>query len=60
MAQSSRAMLGHLTSISERKRSPDILLKRWLKNQKLIAKKSDENAPLSVSYSSTIIKNNPN
>ncbi|CAF4557653.1 unnamed protein product [Rotaria socialis] len=43
-----RGMRGRLTSIHERKRSPDILLKRWLKNQKLIVKKSEEALPLTA------------
>lgn len=46
---SSRAVLHHLASIVERRRSPDLLLKRWKKGQKLIGKKLDEAFPLSVS-----------
>ncbi|CAF1205654.1 unnamed protein product [Rotaria sordida] len=41
-----RATIGRLTSIMERRRSPDALLKRWVKNQKMIVKDSDEPLPL--------------
>ncbi|CAF1271412.1 unnamed protein product [Rotaria sp. Silwood1] len=41
-----RATLGHLSSIIERRRSPDVLLKRWMRNQKIVVKNSEEPLPL--------------
>jgi hypothetical protein len=44
-----RAFSRPLTSIMERQRSPDVLLKKWIKNQKITAKNPEESIPLSVS-----------
>ena len=44
-----RALERRLTSIMERQRSPDVLLKKWIKNQKITAKNPEESVPLSVS-----------
>lgn len=44
-----RAFPRRLTSIMERQRSPDALLKKWIKNQKITAKNPEESVPLSVS-----------
>ncbi len=44
-----RRISGRLSSIVERKRSPDILLKKWIKNQKIRAQHPNEPLPLSVS-----------
>ncbi|CAF2706077.1 unnamed protein product [Rotaria sp. Silwood2] len=41
-----RATLGRLASIVERRRSPDALLKRWVKSQKIEVKNSEEPLPL--------------
>jgi hypothetical protein len=43
-----RGISGRLTSIMERKRSPDILLKKWIKNQKIRTINPDEPSPLTV------------
>jgi hypothetical protein len=48
---SGRGVSGRMTSIMERRRSPDMLLKRWIKNQNKSAIKSDGPVPLSVSCS---------
>jgi hypothetical protein len=44
-----RAISGRLSSIMERRHSPDILLKKWIKSQKIRAHNPDEPLPLSVS-----------
>ena len=44
------AISGRLTSIMERRRSPDILLKQWMKNKKLLSQKSNDPLPLTVGY----------
>jgi hypothetical protein len=44
-----RAVSGRLTSIMERRRSPDILLKKWIKDQKIKPIHPHEPLPLSVS-----------
>lgn len=45
-----RAFSRRLTSIMERQRSPDVLLKKWIKNQKITAKNPEETVPLSVRH----------
>jgi len=43
-----RGKSGRLTSIMEQRRCPDILLRKWLKNQKIKMSDPDETLPLSV------------
>lgn len=47
---SGRGLSGRLSSIMERRRSPDGLLKKWIKSQKLTTEDSDEPLPLTVSF----------
>jgi hypothetical protein len=57
MGQSTgRDLSGRLTSIMERRRSPDVLLKKWIKNQKIKVNDPDEPSSLTVSYSLFIFK----
>lgn len=44
-----RGISGRLTSIMEHRRSPDMLLKKWIKNQVMKADAPGEALPLSVS-----------
>jgi hypothetical protein len=44
-----RGISGRLTSIMEQRNSPEILLKKWIKNQKIRPPNPDEPLPLSVS-----------
>jgi hypothetical protein len=44
-----RALSGRLTSIMQRRRSPDMLLKKWIKDQKIKPSHPNEPLPLSVS-----------
>ena len=48
-----RGLSGRLTSIMERRRSPDMLLKKWMKSQKLTTEDSDEPIALTVSCSAS-------
>jgi hypothetical protein len=45
----SRPISGRLSSITERRKSPDVLLKKWIKNQKIRGSNPDEPLPLNVS-----------
>ena len=47
-----RALSGRLTSIMERRSSPDALLKKWIKAQKLTTNNPEEPLPLTVNSSS--------
>lgn len=46
---SSRPFTSRLTPITERRRSPDALMKKWMRSQKLTSGDSNEPIPLSVS-----------
>ncbi len=46
---STQPMSGRLSLIIEQRRSPDLLLKKWIKNQKIITIKPDESSSLTVS-----------
>ena len=46
-----RGPAGRLSAIAEQRRSPNVLLKKWAKNQKLTIKDSDEPITLTVSSS---------
>ena len=46
---SGRALTGRLTAIMERRRSPDALLKKWMKSRQIKLDDSNEPIPLKVS-----------